>query len=326
MKKNQTLVIEFFLLGFGSLHSFEIPLFLLCLLVYILCLVGNLMIIILVTSSHLLESPMYFFLCHLSVCDMLLTTDIVPSLLRVILRNGIVLSFPECITQYQFFGASTGTECLLLTVMSYDRYLAICHPLSYVQIMGIRLRNHLVAGSWALIFAMTSIIAVMMSRLNFCGENIIDHFFCDLVPILQLSCSDTQLLQTINLILTTPVTVLPFMAIIVSYVRIAAVIVKIPTVTGRQKAFSTCSSHLTVVSIYYVSLIAMYLVPTSGRSVTALKILSLIYTVVTPFLNPLVYTLRNQEIKATFMKTVCLKWKNRKIKFMETGMARSEGP
>ncbi|XP_075183486.1 olfactory receptor 1M1-like, partial [Anomaloglossus baeobatrachus] len=276
----------------------------------VLCLVGNLIIIALVSSSNLRESPMYFFLCHLSLCDMLLTTDIVPGLLHIILRNGRSIAFPECVTQYQFFGVSTGTECLLLTVMSYDRYLAICRPLSYIRIMGTKLRHLLAFGSWVLIFGITLTIAVLMSRLNFCGENIIDHFFCDFVPILQLSCSDTQLLQTINLILTSPVTLLPFMVIIVSYVCIAAVIMKIPTVTGRQKAFSTCSSHLTVVSIYYVTLHCMYMVPTSGRSVIALKVLSLIYTVVTPFLNPLIYTLRNQEIKVTFVKMFCFKWKN----------------
>ncbi|XP_073441721.1 olfactory receptor 1M1-like [Dendrobates tinctorius] len=310
MKRNQTIAIEFFLLGFGGLHGLQIPLFLLCLLIYVLCLIGNLIIIALVSSSHLLDSPMYFFLCHLTVCDMLLTTDIVPSLLHIILRNGRAMSFPECVTQYQFFGVSTGTECLLLTVMSYDRYLAICRPLSYVPTMGTKLRHLLAFGSWGLIFSITLIIAVLMSRLNFCGENIIDHFFCDFVPILQLSCSDTRLLQTINLILTAPVTLLPFMTIIFSYVCITVVIMKVPTVTGRQKAFSTCSSHLTVVSIYYLSLIAIYMVPTSGRSMTALKVLSLIYTVVTPFLNPLIYTLRNQEIKAIFVKIVCLKWKN----------------
>ncbi|XP_044133506.1 olfactory receptor 11A1-like [Bufo gargarizans] len=307
MKGNRTIFIEFFLLGFGDLHGLKIPLFMLCLLVYVLCFIGNLMILILVSSSYLLQSPMYFFLCHLSLCDMVLTTDIVPSLLHIILRNGRVMSFPECITQYQFFGASTGTECLILTVMSYDRYLAICHPLSYIPIMGAKLKHHLVVSSWSLIFAITTIIAVLMSTQHFCGENMIDHFFCDFVPIVELSCSNTRPLQTINLILTAPVTLLPFMVIIVSYVCISVVIVKIPTVKGRQKAFSTCSSHLMVVSLYYTSLIAIYLVPTSGRSVIALKVLSLLYTLVIPFLNPLIYTLRNQEIKSTVIKLVCSK-------------------
>ncbi|XP_069802685.1 olfactory receptor 8G17-like [Dendropsophus ebraccatus] len=309
MKRNQTIAIEFFLLGFGDLHGLHIPLFFLCLLVYILCLVGNILIIVLVSSSILMDSPMYFFLCHLSLCDMLLTTNIVPSLLHIILRNGRSMPFPDCITQFQFFAVSTGTECLLLTVMSYDRYLAICRPLSYIPIMDTKLRHHLVLGSWGLSFSITSIIAVLLSRLNFCGDNVIDHFFCDFVPILQLSCSDTSLLQTVDLILTAPVTLLPFIAIIVSYVFISAVIVNIPTVTGRQKAFSTCSSHITVVSIYYVSLCAIYLVPSSGRSVIMLKVLSFIYTVITPSLNPLIYTLRNQEIKVPFMKIFGLKSK-----------------
>ncbi|XP_044133509.1 olfactory receptor 11A1-like [Bufo gargarizans] len=306
MKGNRT-IIEFFLLGFGDLHGLKIPLFMLCLLVYVLCFIGNLMILILVSSSYLLQSPMYFFICHLSLCDMVLTTDIVPSLLHIILRNGRVMLFLDCITQFQIFCTSTGTECLLLTVMSYDRYLAICHPLSYISIMGARLKHHLVLGSWGVSFAITLIIVFLISGLNFCGENIIDHFFCDFVPIIHLSCSDTRLLQIIDPILTAPVTLLPFMVIIVSYVCISVVIVKIPTVKGRQKAFSTCSSHLMVVSLFYTSLIAIYLVPTSGRSVIALKVLSLMYTVVTPFLNPLIYTLRNQEIKSTVIKLVCSK-------------------
>ncbi|XP_063797925.1 olfactory receptor 5G3-like [Pseudophryne corroboree] len=304
-KKNQTVVTEFFLLGFGSLHGFRLLLFLLCFLIYITCMIGNVMIIALVSTSHLLRSPMYFFICHLSLSDMLLTSDIVPNLLHIILEDGKAMPFIDCITQFQLFGASTGTECLLLTVMSYDRYLAICNPLSYTSVMGMKLKYHLVAGSWALSFAITLTIAVLMSNLYFCGPNVIDHFFCDFVPILQLSCSDTHLVQMVDLILTAPVTLLPFICIIVSYICISVVIAKIPTGTGRQKAFSTCSSHLTVVCIFYLSLIAIYLVPASGRSVVALKILSLMYSVITPSLNPLIYSLRNQDIKVAFAKLVC---------------------
>ncbi|XP_075045782.1 olfactory receptor 6B1-like [Mixophyes fleayi] len=306
-KKNQTVVTEFLLLGFGSLHGLQVLLFVLCLLVYVMCMVGNIMIIVLVSTSHLLESPMYFFICHLSLSDMLLTTDIVPNLLHIILEDGKAMPFIDCITQFQLFGASTGTECLLLTAMSYDRYLAICNPLSYVSIMGTKLRYHLVTGSWALSFAITLTIAILMSNLHFCGPNVIDHFFCDFVPILQLSCSDTSFLQIVDLILTAPVTILPFTGIIVSYICIFVVIINIPSVTGRQKAFSTCSSHLTVVCIFYLSLIAIYLVPASGHSVIVLKVLSLMYSVITPSLNPLIYTLRNQEIKEAFVKLVCLR-------------------
>ncbi|XP_040182606.1 olfactory receptor 1-like [Rana temporaria] len=308
-RKNQTGVTEFLLLGFGSLSGFRVILFVLCLLVYVMTLLGNITIIILILTSQLLHSPMYFFLCHLSFSDMVLTSDIVPNLLHIILEEGRTMPFIECITQFQLFGASTGTECLLLTVMSYDRYLAICDPLSYLPVMGTKLKQHLVIWSWVLSFAITLTIALLMSNLHFCGPNIIDHFFCDYVPILRLSCSDTRLLQIVDLVLTAPVTLLPFILIIISYICISIVIVKIPNGTGRQKAFSTCSSHLTVVCIFYLSLISIYLIPSSGNSVTALKVLSLLYTVITPFLNPLIYSLRNQEIKTTFMKMFCFRYK-----------------
>ncbi|KAM5132715.1 olfactory receptor 6X1 [Mantella aurantiaca] len=307
-RKNQTAITEFLLLGFGSLGGLRIILFVLCLLVYVMTLLGNMTIILLISSSQLLHSPMYFFLCHLSFSDMVLTTDIVPNLLHVILEEERTMPFLECIIQFQLFGASTGTECLLLTVMSFDRYLAICKPLSYVTVMGAKLRHHLVTWSWVLSFVITLTIAIFMSNLHFCGPNIIDHFFCDYVPILRLSCSDTHLLQILDLVLTAPVTLLPFVLIIISYICISIVIATIPTGTGRQKAFSTCSSHLTVVCIFYLSLISIYLIPSSGNSAIALKILSLMYTVITPSLNPLIYSLRNQEIKATFMKMFCFRY------------------
>lgn len=307
-RKNQTVVTEFFLLGFGSLNELTIILFVLCLLVYVMSLLVNITIIIVVSTSQLLQSPMFLFLCHLSFSDIILTTDIVPNLLHIILEGGRTMPFLECIFQFQLFGASTGTECLLLTVMSYDRYLAICKPLSYVSVMGTRLKHNLVTCSWLLSFAITLTIAMLMSNLHFCGPNVIDHFFCDYVPILRLSCSDTRLLQTVDLVLTAPVTLLPFVLIIISYICISIVIVNIPTGSGRQKAFSTCSSHLTVVCIFYLSLISIYLIPSSGNSVVALKILSLMYTVITPSLNPLIYSLRNHEIKATFLKMFCYRY------------------
>ncbi|XP_068098246.1 putative olfactory receptor 5AK3 [Hyperolius riggenbachi] len=308
-KKNHTVVTEFYLLGFGSLHGFRMILFFFCLLVYILALVGNMTLISLVSTSHLLQAPMYFFLCHLSFSDMLLTSDIVPNLLLVILQEGHIIPFVDCFIQFQLFGASTGTECLILTIMSYDRYLAICNPLFYVTTMGAKLKYHLVTWSWVLSFAITLTIAVLMSNLHFCGPNTIDHFFCDFTPILHLSCSDTHLLQILDLLLTAPMTLLPFVLIIISYIYISAVIGKIPTKTGRKKAFSTCSSHLTVVCIFYLSLITIYLIPSSGNSVVVLNILSLIYTVIIPSLNPLIYSLRNKEVKAVFAKMLRLSYK-----------------
>ncbi|XP_053545972.1 olfactory receptor 11A1-like [Bombina bombina] len=304
---NQTLT-EFLLLGFGDLHGFCSWFFIMCLMVYALTIFGNMIIIIIVSTSHLVESPMYFFLCFLSLSDIVLTTNIVPHLLHIVIKEQVTVSFIGCITQFQMFGSSTGTECLLLTVMSYDRYLAICNPLCYTSIMGAQVKHYLVICSWILAFAITLTISVLVGGLHFCGPNVIDHFFCDFGPLIKLSCSDTYLLKIIDFVVTIPVTIFPFVFIILSYLSIFIAIHRIPSTYGRLKAFSTCSSHLTVVCTFYLSLITIYIIPAAGHSVIAQKILSFLYTVVTPLLNPLIYSLRNQEIRLVLKKMVCKLW------------------
>ncbi|XP_063295324.1 olfactory receptor 11A1-like [Pelobates fuscus] len=305
-REKLTLVKEIHLLGFQALQSFKIMYFLLFLTLYIVTLTGNIMIVILVSASPKLNHPMFFFLGHLSISDIILTTNIVPNMLCIIQRGHSSMSLPSCIVQLQFFGISLGTECLLLTVMSYDRYLAICSPLHYNTIMDTRLRLSLVVSCWVLGFIISFVTIILVSQLNFCGPNIIDHFFCDLVPLLQLSCSDTSVVQIENIVLATPLTLFPAIIITVTYIWIFITILKIPSTSGRQKMFSTCSSHLAVVSTFYGTLVTLYVIPANGHSLNANKVLSLIYTVLTPLFNPIIYSLRNKEIRVALDRYVSL--------------------
>ncbi|OCT90997.1 hypothetical protein XELAEV_18019616mg [Xenopus laevis] len=295
--KNQTLVSEIVLLGFQNLHNFKIPLFSLFLLIYIMTVWENVLIIVLVSSSRNLQSPMYFFLQQLSVCDFLESTNIVPTLLQTIIYDKVMLSFVGCMIQFDFFVATEAFECLLLAVMSYDRYVAICIPLRYSSIMSHRVCEMLILISWMLGLTCSLLLTNIMATLQFCDQNIINHFFCDFFPLLELSCSDTFLMHITITLQSIPVVFLPIILITVSYVCIAHAILKIVSNTGRQKAFSTCSSHLAVVSLFYGTLIAFYLFPPSKESQTMSKVLSLLYTVVTPLVNPLIYSLRSKDIR-----------------------------
>ncbi|KAG9480862.1 olfactory receptor 5G29-like [Eleutherodactylus coqui] len=294
---NQTAVVDVLLLGFRNLHAFKFLLFTFFLLVYVLSLGGNLLIILLVLVSNFLQSPMYFFLSHLSFCDTVFTTNVLPNMLQVIIKEGSTLSLVGCIIQYHVFGFSATTESFLLTVMAYDRYLAICNPLRYTAIMSLSLQVLLVTSSWLLSLVLTLSSLLLIHRLQFCGLNVIDHFFCDVAPLLELSCSDTSLVKIEIYVCSVPIVLFPFLFIMGSYTSIFLSIVRISSTCGRQKAFSTCSSHLTIVSLYYGTLFVVYVVPTSILSLNLNKILSLLYTVVTPLFNPIVYSLRNQEIK-----------------------------
>ncbi|XP_075439883.1 olfactory receptor 11A1-like [Ascaphus truei] len=273
-------------------------------MVFIVTIAGNFLIIGLVTTSHQLRSPMYFFLCHLSLSDILLITNIVPQMLQVILEEGVTIPLTSCITQFVFNGVSVIAECFLLTVMSYDRYLAICNPLHYSSIMGNRLCYTVVTLCWVLGFMLTLIVAWLVCELQLCGPNVIDHFFCELSTLLELSCSDISIVEIAVFVLGTPVIVFPFVFILLTYVYISQTILRIPSTTGKQKAFSTCSSHLAVVCVYYGTLTAKYIVPSRGQLRNLNKVLSLLYTVLTPLFNPIIYSLRNQEIRAALRKCI----------------------
>ncbi|KAM3924525.1 olfactory receptor 11L1-like [Leptodactylus fuscus] len=305
---NSNTVTEILLLGFQSLQSFKIYFFLVLLLIYCVTVCGNLLIILVVSYSRSLHSPMYFFLTQLSFSDILLSTTIIPVMLQVILYEGSFVSFIGCLIQFYFFLASESLECLSLTLMSYDRYQAICHPLHYSLVMDPKFCIKSVLMCWVMTFVLVFSLSVSMSFLQFCGPNTIDHFFCDFDPLLELSCSDTFFIKLEDMIFVVPFIVFPFIIIVVSYVYIILTILKIPSVTGRQKTFSTCSSHLAVVSLFYGSLLSIYLFPNTGN---VKKILSLLYTVVTPLLNPIIYSLSNGEIKQAFKRL-----KNSKILFI----------
>ncbi|XP_063312655.1 olfactory receptor 11A1-like [Pelobates fuscus] len=249
--------------------------------------------------SHL-HTPMYFFLSNLSLSDLLLSTDIIPNMLHIMLAEESSIPVTNCIFQYYVFGSLAATECLLLTMMSYDRYLAICNPLRYSSIMDIHLCLGLIVFSWIVGFLPTLPVAICVYKLKFCSPNI-DHFFCDLAPFLELACSDTSMAHLLALVFSVFVTFCPFLCIIVSYAFIIYRILRIHSDT-RQKTFSTCSSHLTVVSMYYGSLIIIYVAPSKERSVNLKKFLSLLYTAVTPLLNPIIYSLKNQEMSKAFGK------------------------
>ncbi|XP_053319946.1 olfactory receptor 11A1-like [Spea bombifrons] len=302
LKINVTKVIEFTLWGFQDIEIFSPALFVPFLLIYILTLFGNLLIIALVLKVQTLKSPMYFFLTQLSLCDILLTTNTVPNMLHVLLKRGSKISIAGCLTQYFFYSVSASAESLLLTVMSYDRYLAICRPLHYTSVMDLRLQSHLVFWSWLLPFMVGVLTVLQILNLQFCGPHIIDHYFCDIAPILELSCSDHNNIDLTYFILAIMFALIPFGFIVCTYVFIFSAIFGISSSSGKEKAFSTCSSHLIVVCTYYGTLITIYMVPTKGHSFNVNKVISLLYTLATPFCNPIIYSLRNKQIKKSLMK------------------------
>ncbi|OCT91018.1 olfactory receptor 5G3 [Xenopus laevis] len=303
--KNQTLVSEIVLLGFQNLHNFKIPLFSLFLLIYIMTVWENVFIIVLVSSSRNLQSPMYFLLRQLALSDLLGSTIIVPILLQTVFDKTKVSLF-GCISQISFFSATEAFECLLLAVMSYDRYVAICIPLRYSSIMNQRVCQKFIFTSWTLSFGIEMSIVNLIGVLKFCDQNTINHFFCDLFPLLELSCSDTSFFQVEVIVQSIPLVFCPLILITVSYMCIAHAILKIVSNTGRQKAFSTCSSHLAVVSIFYGTLIAIYLTPSRKQLQTISKVLSLLYTIVIPMINPVIYSLRSTNIKEALKKSINL--------------------
>ncbi|XP_068129373.1 olfactory receptor 11L1-like [Hyperolius riggenbachi] len=303
-KDNTTMVTDVIFMGFHNLKGINILIFVVLLVVYSLTLCGNLLIIACVYFCNILHTPMYFFLTQLSLCDIILSTDIAPHLLNVILKQGGTMSFRSCIVQYFFFAMAECSECLLLTVMSYDRYLAICNPLHYTVIMNNFLCLKLSIMSWMLGISTMMASAISIVSLNFCGPNVMDHFFCDVLPLLKLSCSSTIVVNIEVVIFSITVLFLPFLLIIVSYSCVIFTILKIPSATGKHKAFSTCSSHLTVVSIFYVTLICAYGLPNRGQVLNLGKILSICYTLGTPLMNPIIYSLRNKDIKIAFEKLI----------------------
>ncbi|XP_065272354.1 olfactory receptor 6N1-like [Emys orbicularis] len=302
--RNQTTVTELILLGFGNLPDLQIPLFLMFLVIYMATMAGNTLIAVLVVTDQHLHTPMYFFLGNLSYLEICYTSTFLPRLLASLLTGDRTISVSGCITQLYFSGSLAATECYLLATMSYDRYLAICKPLHYSTLMNNRFCLQLAAGSWLNGSLATTIFILFISQLIFCGPNEIDHFYCDPILLMELSCSDTHLSIFVNLILVSVFTLPPFLLTMTSYVCISATILRIPSTTGRKKAFSTCSSHLTVVTIFYGTIIIVYMLLKRDTLRDLKKVLSLCFTVLTPLVNPLIYSLRNREVKEALSKAV----------------------
>ncbi|XP_059587785.1 olfactory receptor 11A1-like [Alligator mississippiensis] len=308
---NQTSVTKFILLGFEILPELQILLFLLFFILYIATMVGNILIIVLIIAVQHLHTPMYFFLGNLSCLETCYTCTLLPKMLASFLTGDRTISFSGCFMQFFVFGMLIVTECCLLSVMSYDRYLAVCKPLHYAAFMTDRFCFNLAAGSWISGFLVVSTVYLFMLQLRFCGPNQVDHFFCDYLPVIKLSCSDTFEVELVVFSLGCIVLLPPFLLTLVSYVYIITTIVRIPSTTGRQKAFSTCSSHIMVVTIFYGSVTIVYMFPRTNTLRALNKIFSLFYTVLTPLANPLIYSLRNKEVKEAVQKVVrvFMNWK-----------------
>ncbi|XP_077314652.1 olfactory receptor 6B9-like [Lithobates pipiens] len=291
--KNHSILSEFILLGFGNLNGFNVIFFIVFLIIFLFTIIGNLLIIVLVSITPALQTPMYYLLSHLSFSDLLISTNILPNMLGSLLFGEEKMTFFGCITQFYFFSATTITECLILAVMSYDRYLAICNPLRYSSIMEVFCIN-LSAWPWLLGFTLNLSAVLPVSDFDFCADNVIDHFYCDLFPLQKLSCSDTSLVELDVFAFSMPIFIFPCGFIMVTYIYIFHAIFSMLSTTGKQKAFSTCSSHLLAVGTFYGTLIAKYMIPSKGNSLLINKFVSLLHTVFTPLINPIIYSLRTE--------------------------------
>ncbi|XP_030176892.1 olfactory receptor 10P1 [Lynx canadensis] len=295
-EENQTLP-EFLLLGFSDLRALQGPLFWVVLLVYLLTLLGNSVIILLTQGSPALHSPMYFFLRHLSVVEVLYTTDIVPrTLVDLASPHPRAISFQSCATQMYVFIVLGITECCLLTAMAYDRYAAICRPLHYSTLMSWQACTAMVGISWFMGIITATTHSSLIFTLPFPSHPIIPHFLCDILPVLRLASAGKNRSEISVVTATVVFIMVPFSLIVASYARILGAILAMASTQSRRKFFSTCSSHLLVVFLFFGTASITYIRPQAGSSVTMNRILSLFYTVVTPMLNPIIYTLRNKEV------------------------------
>ncbi|KAM3918982.1 olfactory receptor 10A4-like [Leptodactylus fuscus] len=294
------MVTEFILLAFSNLQNLQILLFLFVLLSFLSCVLGNSTILVLVRSERSLHTPMYFFISEFAFLEIIFVSIIIPKLLAILIDANRKISFIGCFAQLYVFDSLGVTECYLLAVMAFDRDLAINNPLHYSRIMNHALCMELAVSPWVIGFVLTAIATVFTAKLEFCGPNEVNHFYCDLAPLQHLTCSDPLVSSLVSSSLAVFAIVVPFMIILGFYIHIIATISKIKSTIGKQKAFSTCSSHLMVASLFYCSAIVVYVKPKGSQHD---KYLALMYTVITPLLNPFIYTLRNKDVKAALRKS-----------------------
>ncbi|NXR12576.1 O12D2 protein, partial [Semnornis frantzii] len=300
---NKTEVSEFILLGLTARQGLQHFFFTSFLFLYVTTVVGNGAIMTLVGLKPQLHTPMYFFLGNLSCLDIFFSTATIPKMLTGLLFGHQSISFAGCLAQLHFFHFLGSTEAVLLAAMAYDRYMAICHPLRYTLVMSPRTCLLLAVASWSSGFVHALMHSVMTSQLSFCGHNHVHHFFCDIKPLLNLACSSTSHNMTLLNVVTTSIVLGPFILIVLSYLYIiSSIFQKVQSQEGRWKLFSTCASHLTVVVLFYIPVLFNYTPPSLGSSLERDVQVSLIYSTVTPALNPLIYTLRNQEVRSALKK------------------------
>ncbi|KAM4846243.1 olfactory receptor 8K3-like [Thomomys bottae] len=299
---NLSTVTEFILMGITDRPELQAPLFALFLLIYVVSLVGNLGMVFLTSVDSRLQTPMYFLLRHLALTDLGYSTAVGPKMLENFLVDENRISYYSCATQLAFFLVFIACELFVLSAMSYDRYVAICNPLLYTITMSPRVCHILVAIPYVYCIAVSLLITIKIFTSYFCGYNVISHFYCDSLPLLSLLCSDTQEIQVIMLLLAAFNLLSSLLIVLVSYLLILVTILKMNSAEGRHKAFSTCASHLTVVVVFYGTLIFMYVQPKSCHSFDTDKVASIFYTLVIPMLNPLIYSLRNKDVKSALQR------------------------
>ncbi|XP_026373184.2 olfactory receptor-like protein DTMT [Ursus arctos] len=294
---NQTVVSEFVLLGLPIDPDQQDLFYALFLAMYVTTILGNLLIIVLIRLDSHLHTPMYLFLSNLSFSDLCFSSVTMPKLLQNMQSQVPSIPYAGCLTQMYFFLLFADLESFLLVAMAYDRYVAICFPLHYTTIMSPKLCLSLVVLSWIMTTFTSLLHTLLMARLSFCADNVIPHFFCDMSALLKLACSDIQINEMVIFILGGLIIIVPFLLISSSYARIVSSILKVPSAGSILKAFSTCGSHLSVVSLFYGTIIGLYLCPSANNSTVKETVMAVMYTVITPMLNPFIYSLRNRDIK-----------------------------
>ncbi|XP_069601697.1 olfactory receptor-like protein OLF1 [Ranitomeya imitator] len=304
---NQTSVKSFILLGLSGIPQLQAIYFLLFLIIYTITLTGNVLLIVVVRINSQLRTPMYFFLSNLSFIDICFSSTVVPKLLVNTLSQDKSISFLGCASQMYFSLALGATECITLAVMAYDRYVAICNPLRYQIIMNKKVCLCLAAFSWTVSFLNAIIHAAFTFQLPYCKSHHVNHFFCEMPPLFKLSCHDTLFNEVAVYISGGIIALCSFLLTLVSYFHIITTILKIRSTKGRYKAFSTCASHLTVVSLYYGTIMFMYLRPRHSYFPDRDRAIAILYTVVTPMLNPIIYSIRNKDVTGTLRKKLSRK-------------------
>ncbi|XP_054439114.1 olfactory receptor 502-like [Pteronotus mesoamericanus] len=305
--RNHTVVTDFILLGLTDDPVLQVILFMIILYIYLVTICGNLSTIILIRISSQLHHPMYFFLSHLAFADICFSTSVTPNMLENFLMERDLISYHGCVMQLGSTAVFGTVECFLLATMAYDRFVAICNPLLYSTKMSTRVCVQFLIVAYVGGFLNASSFITCFYFLFFCGPNHVNHFFCDFAPLVELSCSDVSLPEVVPSFTSGSIIVLTVFVIVVSYIYILITILKMRSNEGRHKAFSTCSSHLTAVTLFYGTITFIYVMPKSTFSSDQNKVVSVFYTVVIPMLNPIIYSLRNNEIKGALKRVLCKK-------------------